>query len=140
MHESEPEARPLRLGREERLEHVGNVARCDALAGIADHDLEPLAATATRSSPPSGIASTAFKQRFQRIWRNCWASTGQSTDGENSRSTLRLPGLARCSSSSNTSSAAAATSKVAIESGAGRAYSRKFLMMWLSRSDSRATI
>src|SRR5207249_8378458 len=60
--EGEPEPGPLRLGREEGLEHVGDVARGDALAGVADRDLERVA--------PNGDGDaklTALRHRLDRV-------------------------------------------------------------------------
>src|SRR5215468_7728395 len=62
MHEGKPEAGALRLGREERLEHVGDVARRDALAGIADHDLERVAA-----SRDGDAELAALRHRLDRV-------------------------------------------------------------------------
>src|SRR5438876_845593 len=94
----------------------------------------------TRSSPPSGMASTALRQRFHSTCRNRCGSTRQTRGPENPRRILRPAAGARCSSRTRTPSSASATSTASTASGAGRAYSRKFVMIWLSRSDSRMTI
>src|SRR5437762_2304334 len=60
--EREPEARPLRLGREEGFEHVRDVARRNALAGIADRDLERVAANGDRDAKLA-----ALRHRLHRV-------------------------------------------------------------------------
>src|SRR5205823_4354160 len=79
----------------------------------------------TLSSPPWGIASTAFRQRFQSTCRNCSGSTRQTRGEENARTILRPLAAPRCSSRRRTPSSAPATFTAWKASGAGRAYSRK---------------
>src|SRR5215470_8928071 len=62
VNQREPEPRPLFLGREERLEEMGQIARRDAFARVTDRDLEALAANGGCDAelPP-------LRHRFDRV-------------------------------------------------------------------------